>query len=281
MSDDSEALIREIEEEVRRDKLLKLWNQYGTYAVAGVAAIVLLVGGWQWYSAYQRDLAQKAGGQYQEAITKLEGDKKPDGLAGLEQIAKSGTPAYAALAKLRLAAEHKDAGKSDEALKLYQAVSDDSATDQMLRSFASLQIASLKVDDGSWTEVQNRLNDLADESSPWRYTARELLGLAAYKHKRWADAQQAYTALLSDPGTPQDLKVRAQTALALITREDVGGDAKKPAKDGAVKTDLKNDKSAGDAGKSTAGGDAGKSAPANSAATSNGAGATNDADKKK
>jgi hypothetical protein len=277
MSDDSEALIREIEEEVRRDKLLKFWNQYGTYLLGGVAAIVLMVGGWQWYTAYQRDLAQKAGGQYQEAVTKLDGDKKPDGLAGLEQIARSGTPAYAALAKLRLAAEHKEAGKADEALKLYQSVSGDAATDQLLRSFASLQIASLKVDDGSWTDVQNRLNDLADESSPWRYTARELLGLAAFKHKRWSDAKQAYTTLLSDPGTPQDLRVRAQTALALITREDAESDAKKPAEKSDVKTDLKNDKSSGDAGKSTAAGGGDKPAPA----TSNGAGAKNDAEKQK
>lgn len=276
MSEDNEAFIREIDEEMRREKYLKLWNQYGTYAVAAVVAGVLLVGGWQWYTAYTLDRAQKAGSQFQEAIALLDGDKKKDGLAGLDQIAKEGTPAYAALAKLRLAAQHREDGKSDEALALYTAVSDDSSMDSLLRSFASLQIASLKVDTGTWTEVQNRLKDLTTDSSPWRYTARELLGIAAFKHKRWADAKQTYTTLLADQTAPRELKIRAQTALSLITREESGSDAKKPAQKDASKTDLKKDKSAGNAGKSTAG-----QSDSKEPASASGAGAKNDADKKK
>lgn len=269
MSDDSEALIREIEEEVRREKLTKLWNQYGTLLLGGVAALVFLVGGWQWYVAYQLDRTQTAGAQFQESLQLLQGDKKPDGLAGLEQIAKEGTPAYATLAKLRLAAEHREAGKADKAIELYTEIANDTSAGRIFSSFASLQVASLKIDSGTWTEVENRLNELADESSPWRYTARELLGLAAFKHERWSKSREAYTALLADPQVPQTMKQRAQVALSLITREQAA------TKTDTTKGDLKKDKSAADAAKSTAGGAKTKS----TSASSDGAGAKNDAKK--
>ena len=113
MSEDSEALIREIEEEVRREKLTKLWNQYGALFLGGLAALVVVVGGWQWYTAYQLDRTQTAGAQFQESVQFLEGKSKPEGLSGLEQIAKEGTPAYATLAKLRLAAERRELRRWD------------------------------------------------------------------------------------------------------------------------------------------------------------------------
>ena len=155
MSEDSQAFIREIEEEVRRDKLKKLWDKYGTLALGSIGAVVLLFGGVLWYTAYQKDRAQRAGSQYLEAVLKLEGDKKAEAVAALEQIVKEGTPAYTALAKLRVAAVKREAGETEQALALYTGVADDASADRLLRSFASLQIASLKVDSGSWTEVQN------------------------------------------------------------------------------------------------------------------------------
>jgi hypothetical protein len=272
MSEDSEAFIREIEEEVRREKLTTLWNTYGKWAIGCLAAFVLLVAGWQWYSAFKVDQAQKAGAQFEEAIAQLEGDNKKDGLALLELLTKEGSPAHATLARLQLAAVYRKAGEMDKAAALYMAVADDTTADQLLRSFAKLQNATLKVDNGTWTDTKNRLNDLANDVSPWRYTARELLGLAAFKHKKWSEAKEAYSNLLADTGAPPTIKQRAQMALALITREEAA-----TAQQGAVKPDLKIDKSAGNDGKSTA--EAGEKKP--TPEPSDGDGATNDAVKKK
>jgi hypothetical protein len=272
MSEDSEALIREIEEEVRREKLTKLWNTYGMWVIGGLGAFVLLVAGWQWYTAYKIDRSQKAGAQFEEAVALLEGDKKKEGLALLELLTKEGSPAHATLARLQLAANHRKAGEVDKAAALYKTVADDTSADQLLRSFAKLQNASLKVDHGSWTDAKNRLNDLANDASPWRHTARELLGLAAFKHKKWSEAKEAYSNLLADAAAPPTIKQRAQTALALITREEAAA-----AQKGAAKSDLKNDKSAGNDGKSTV--EAGEKKP--TPGPSDGAGATNDAVKKK
>ncbi len=255
MSEDDKILIRQIEEEVRRERYLKLWQQYGTYVVGGVALLVAFFGGWQWYSAYQLNRAQTAGAQFSEALERLQGDKKEDGIKGLEQIASEGSPAYAVLAKLRLAGEHREAGENDKALALYEQVAKDGGVDRYLSSFAELQIASLKVDSASWTDVENRLKPLMEEDAPWRFSARELLGLAAFKHGKWSEARDAYSALLTGEGVPGALRQRAQLALALITREEEaatgsgGSDTDEKKKDGAAagaSDDLKKAKSAGE-----------------------------------
>ena len=243
MSEDNEALIREIQQEVQREKWKKLWDQYGVMALSVVGAVLLIGAGWQWYAAVEKGRAERAGGQFYEATRMLDGDKKKDGLAGLEQIAKEGSPAYAVLAKLRLAAEARTAKETDKALKLYEEVAANSSIDSLLQSFASLQIASLKVDKGDWTEVQNRLNPLVDGSSPWRYSAQELLGVAAFKNGKWAEAKQAYEKLLGDTNTPAGMRQRAQMAMTLITRAELGTQKGKTNGSPAPKADLKKDKS--------------------------------------
>lgn len=250
MSEDSQALIREIEEEVRRERLTKLWNQYGTLAIGAVVSIVVLFGGWQWYSAYQLDSAQKAGGRFEEAIALLDETdeaKKKDGLALLQNLTDEGPAVYGVLAQLRLAATHRSASENDKAKELYQKVSDSSAADSLLRSFAKLQLASLKIDTSDWTTVQNQLNQIASDTGPWRLSARELLGLAAYKHKKWKEARQAYSSLLTEETATPAMKQRAQAALELITREEKAASSPVKTNDekDAAKVDLKNDKSAG------------------------------------
>ena len=255
MSEDDKILIRQIEEEVRRERYLKLWQQYGMYLIGAVALMVAFLGGWQWYSAYQPNRAQTAGAQFSEALQRLQSDKKDDGLSGLEQIAREGSPAYAVLAKLRLAGEHREGGDKDKALALYEEVAKDSSADRYLSSFAELQIASLKVDSASWTDIENRLKLMIEVDAPWRFSARELLGLAAFKHGKWAEAREAYSPLLTGEGVPGALRQRAQLALELITREEHaavgrdGADRGQTEKDGAdagTKDDLKKAKSVGD-----------------------------------
>ena len=103
--------------------------------------------------------------------------------------------------------------------------------------------------------------------------ARELLGVAAYKHKKWSEARQAYTSLMSDPAAPQTIRQRAQTAMALIARETEAKKPNKATESGAGTSDLKKDKSAEDDGKSKG------STASGTPAAADGAGAKNDASK--
>ena len=79
----------------------------------------------------------------------------------------------------------------------------------------------LRVDVANWTDMQNWLNDLAAEGNPWRFSARELLGLAAYKAGRTREARQEFQRLMSDRTVPQSIAERARIMMGVIAQAEV------------------------------------------------------------
>ena len=219
MTNERDAFLREIEEQVRREKLVKLWDKYGVMIIGGLAAIILIYAGWKWYQTSQQSAAANAGAQFMEVMQLIADGKKDDGIRGFEQIAAEGPGGYAQLARLQLAADARKNGKVNEAIQHYEALSANGTANDLIKDFARLQIAILKLDSEDWTTVKNHLDSLLKEDNPWKYAAREVLGLAAYKAGKFKEAQAAFTQLLTSQDTPQSMRQRAQILMALATRE--------------------------------------------------------------
>ncbi len=237
MADERDAFLREIDEEVRRERLAKLWDKYGVLVLGAAAAIVVGIAGWNWYQSYQRSQAARAGAQFAEVTKLLADGKTQDATRGLEQIVSEGPDGYAQLATLRLAAQARKDGKPDQAVAHYETLSKNSSADDLLRGFAQLQIAALKLDTSDWTQTKNRLTDLVKDESHWKYAARELLGLAAFKAGKFDQARDLFTQLLASAATPTSIRQRAQLVMALLSRQATAGS---PTKAPAKKQDASN-----------------------------------------
>jgi hypothetical protein len=219
MTDQRDVLAREIDEEFRREQLLKLWERYGTYAVIAAVLVIVAIGGYK-YNQYRRGLAaESTGARFTTATQGAESAADADKI--LQDIAAKGPSGYATLARLRLAATLRAAGKNVDATSAYQAVVDDNTADTLLRDYARLQVAMLTLDTVSWTDMQNRLNDLASDGNPWRFSARELLGLSAYKAGKPNEAREQFERLIGDQGTPPGIAERARIMLSMLTEADL------------------------------------------------------------
>lgn len=230
MVDERDALAREVDEELRREQLLKLWQQYGTYIVGAVAFIIASVGGWKFYEARKLAAEQAAGMKFSLAVRETaKPDAKPDAPTGLDEIAKSGPAGYATLARLRIAAADRTAGKTADALAKYEAIAADRRSDPLLADYARLQAAVLTLDSGNWTDIQNRLTPLASESNAWRHSARELLGVAAMKAGKPTEARVEFEKLMSDRGVPPSIAERSRLMMVMLTEAEIAKAAAKPA----------------------------------------------------
>jgi hypothetical protein len=225
-------IVREVDEELRREQVEKLWNQYRNYVLAAAAAVVLLVAGyktWQWQQAQQ---AATAGAQFETAIDLLRDGKTADAGKALEAIAASNNGAYPALASLRLAAIDADAGRADAAVARYEQISVSPAADGNIKGFARIQAAQLRLDKADFTEMQNRLNDLAKPDGAWRQSARQLLGLSAYKAGKLTEAEDQFALILNDREGRGPIGQMAEVMRQLIvaaTVKPAGADAAAPA----------------------------------------------------
>jgi hypothetical protein len=63
-------IFNEVDEAVRRERLEKIWQRYGTWIIAAAVLIVAGVGGWRGYDYLQRQKAQEAGAQFEASIRK-------------------------------------------------------------------------------------------------------------------------------------------------------------------------------------------------------------------
>jgi hypothetical protein len=221
MAHQDDGFLREVEEELRRERLEKIWRQYGTYILIVAALIVFGVLGYKYWENSRMVAAQSMGARYEGALHLLSEGKEASAAKEFETLALYGASGYAALARLQLAGALLKEGKKSEALAAYEALANDRGADPMLKSYGALQAAALRLGEADFTEMQNRLNDLTADTSPWRYSARELLGLAALRAGRTEEARKTFEQLLADQRTPPSILERARIAMTSVVAADL------------------------------------------------------------
>lgn len=220
MADQFDAFKQEVEEDLQRERMLKLWDQYKVFIIGAAAAVVLGVAAYKFIEQRRLAAAETNGAEY-AAAAKLIADKKPDeAVKALSTIASSGT-GYAALADLRLAGVHAAAGRRAEAVAAYEAIQKQNGVDPLIADFARLQSAMLMADSIDFTELQNRLNALLTDSHPWRNQARELMALAAMKANRNDDARAQLERLLGDKELPGGMREHVTILMSVLTQADL------------------------------------------------------------
>lgn len=225
MADESDSLLREVDEELRREQMQKLWERYNGVILGGVALILLGVFGYKMLETRRISAMEASGADFSAALKLSDNLKADDALKAFEKIAKDGPAGYAALAKLHLAGAHTKAGRTADAIAAYQSVIDAPGSDSLLRNFAQLQVAALKLGEADFTEQQNRLTPLTGEDSPFKITARELLGLSAFKAGKFDEARKNFEPLLIDPNASRAIQDRVKIVMGEIARAETSKSA--------------------------------------------------------
>ena len=215
MSDDN--IFREVDEDLRREQLAALWDKYGVYVLIGAALIIAVVAGYNAYHWWSERRAAQTGEAFYQASQLVDENKRVEALDAFGKLANSGGDGYRTLADLEIAAIYAREGRKKEAIELYEKVATDGA-DPILRDFATLQAATLRLDEADPGEIQKRVAGLNTDTNPWRYSAQELLGLAAFRSGNMAELEKVFSQLIGDPSAPAEIRRRAETILALLVK---------------------------------------------------------------
>lgn len=204
-------IFREIEEDIRRQQIGKIWQRYG--APLTVAAAVLVVGiiaylGWRAYDHGQREAATRA---LSDAVAPEAGAVVP---GALESVIADSPSGIAALAKMRLAAL-KASENREAAIALYDEVVA-SDPDPMIGATARYRSALLAADIVPREALEARLAPLIEPESAWRFLAQELAAYAAFRAKDEAAARERYGALAGDQQAPGGVRERAEQMLTRL-----------------------------------------------------------------
>jgi hypothetical protein len=214
MADDN--FIREVNEEYRQDQAKALFDKYGFWAIGVAIIVIIAVVGWRGYAYWQSKEAAASGDAFSKALILADQGKTDEAIKALDALEKSGHGAYPVLARMRVATALADKGDYKGAVAGFDQVAGNKSVAQSVRDIASLRAAYLLVDHGSYSDVAKRAEALTDDTNPLRFSAREALGLAAWKDGKSADALKLFDEISGDPTAPAGARQRADLMAELI-----------------------------------------------------------------
>ena len=208
-------IFHEVDEEVRRERLQKLWDRYSIYIIALAVLIVAGIGGWRGYEYWQAKQAAAAGAAYESALSLSEAGKHAEAEAAFAKIAAEAPAGYRTLARLRAAAELAQTKRPD-AVKAYDEIAADTSLGTTLQDLAAVRAGMLMVDSAPLSDMRRRLDPVAEPGHTFRHSARELLALSAWRNHDFTAARRYIDMIASDGETPPGTRARADVLSALI-----------------------------------------------------------------
>lgn len=209
-------ILREVEEEVRKDQWIRFANRWGPWIGGALLAGILGYAGYALWQGQQARAAQEAAASYDQAIKALEQGNFQDGLTRLNAIAENAPPGLASVATLQAAAVHVEQGDLKAAVTAYDAAIA-KISDPDLKALATLKAAYAAASGGAdRAAVEARVKALSEGDTAFAPLARELMAAMAWQAGEAAKARPIYAALSLDPNAPDGLRQRATQALAAI-----------------------------------------------------------------
>jgi hypothetical protein len=208
-------LFDEVDEEVRREQLKKLWDRYSLYIVALAFLIIAGVGGWRGYQYLEAKKSAEAGDAFNKAIELSEQNKHAEAEAAFTDLAAKAPSGYRMLARFRAAAETANRDPQ-AAAKLFDELAADRSVPAEQQDLARIRAAGLLLDTTSYQNMVQRLEPSTGPEATFHHVARELLALSAWRANDTAATRQWLDMIALDGETPPSVRSRAEALQALL-----------------------------------------------------------------
>ncbi len=208
-------IFREIDEELRRDNLLKLLSRYWPYLAGIVVVALAIAGGIAGWRQHQLSLRQNQSTRYAAALALAAQGKDAEAVKLLGALARGGG-GYAELAGFEEAAVLAKSGHHKQAIAVYSRIA---ATNPhpLFRDLAVLLSAMQQMQQDAAKTVVDKLKPLTAPGNPWRPSALELTALAELETGDKSGARGLYKQLSVDPAAPPGLRARAAEMVSSLT----------------------------------------------------------------
>ena len=205
----TEAFLREVDEELRRDELQSLWKRFGLLAVVIIVLVLGAWGGWLYWQDRQTKAAGVEGEQLSQALDDLQSGSVGPAAAKLAILADSKREGYRASAKLAQAGIALEKNDLAGAARIFSEVAKDPALAKPWRDLALVRQTATEFDAVKPEVVVARLRPLAVNGNPWFGSAGEMVAAAYLKMGKPELAGKIYADIGKDENVPETIRSRA------------------------------------------------------------------------
>ena len=215
-----DSFINEVTEEVRRDRLFKLFRRYGWI---GVLAVVLIVAGAAFNEWRKARAAAEAQAMGDALIIALDADDAIARKTALAALGAGDNQSRAAILSLLTADAALDDGSVPEAIETLEDLANNTAAPTPFRDLATIKATLLGAETLPPDERIARLNALSLGASAFRLIAMEQIALAEIELGETDAAIARLRDIVADAAVTQDLRRRASQLIVALGGELTAG----------------------------------------------------------
>jgi hypothetical protein len=219
-----DALMTEVESDLRDEQLRKLWDSYKGWIFGAAAAVVLAVAAYQTWQGIVVDRLAVQADAFARATEQMADGNQDAALTELLTVAEDGG-AYGVLAELRRAGILLEQDKPEDAVAIYRTLSTEVTLDPVFSDLATLLWGIHGLDSEDPETLAAALETLTDPSNAYSYSALELMALLAVRRGALDEARAILDQLLQDTNTPVGVRSRAGELAAVFAGPSTGESA--------------------------------------------------------
>ena len=209
-------ILREIDEDLRKEKLLKLWKKYGIFSIIAITLIILMVIGYQLQSSFDLKKNQELVELYMDATTKESVD---DTILLLNSFDELDHHFISGLAALKTADLLIKQNKDEESLFVLEKIINNKKHDPIIADLANYLFLMIKIEDTD-KEFFKYLNESYIENSKFKYLYHELLAIRKILLGDAVNGRNDFELLLKDNSTPIEIQNRAKKFIKISKYND-------------------------------------------------------------
>ena len=213
----SEEFIKEVDEDIKEEKRVKLWKKLIPYVISFSLTIILLTSGFVFWKNYTRNMNQTLGEDFTAAVDLANEDDTDAALLALDRIVDEGSDGYATIAKMKKASLLIDKGLSDEGLSIYLDL-ERNAVDQSFRDIATILYVLNSMDKIAPETLLKKIEPL-ENSKVWQSSALELKAFIFLKNNNKKLAKETFQSILNLKTSPSSLSTRARNMVEYLKEE--------------------------------------------------------------
>ena len=200
-------ILRQVDEDLRKDRLLAIWNSYRVYIVGFIIIILISLSGYQYYLASSKSKNEAIVAAYINAISSTDNNISLNQLMKLDQSSNS---YIKGLSKLKRVELYFALENNEEALQLLESISNDDTLNQVIRDLALYKYLMVQLDILDADQYFAIIDEQILRDSRFKYLFKELKAIKYLIQGNKTNSLEIFDNIILDESAPSDLKIRAE-----------------------------------------------------------------------
>ncbi|MBS30793.1 MAG: hypothetical protein CMG39_06510 [Candidatus Marinimicrobia bacterium] len=205
-------ILRQVDEDLRNERISNLWKKYGLYLISFIIIIVVLIIGFQLKISFDKSGNEKLVEIYLKAAN---GENKNQQLLLLEELNDSENVLLSGFADLKIANLQIEVGNIEEGILILKKTINDTRNELIIRDLALYFLLMTKINEYSEDDFRKYLDNKKMQNSKFFHLFKELISIKLLLDGKTEKSKKEFQELIDLPDTPAEIKLRARKFLEI------------------------------------------------------------------